>query len=850
MSLICQISTIIRLLYSVAIFKRVTIIFLILSLLFADLKGVSQTKEIDSLKAVALVADDTGKTKILLSIAEKYRIINYDSVVIYVNKALENAEFLKNNNLIVESLLELAYINQSMGNNTTSISLYNEAKQLCIVENNQFLLAKVYIDLGRYYESTSNYAEVISSLNTSLNIINENNITILKPIIYNKIGHLYLLIHDYSVASYYSNLAIRYSKADKNKTDYINNLFLHGKILLQKNKLDSTKYYYKIALAYAKEANNKVLIQQAYRRMSDYYIEKEEYNKSNIYIDSSIIYCNELNLINEWASLITYKAHIASIKNDNDNALKYNLQALELRKETGHFSSICASLLNIGGNYTQLGNYEKAHLYLENGLKSAQDKNIIHYLAYGYEKLSQLYRKEGNYEKALQYTELKTQYRDAVITNRSNEKVMFFRSQYEAEKEKTLSEKIKLKKKANEVIFLIIATLLSVGVIILLIRLNYVRKKSTKEIIKLSRVIETTTQSVVITNSQGKVLYVNYSLLVLLGYNDKSEVLGKSMFDFTDIKGKELLTKEILPDLLTKGNWNGEITNMKKDGTYFIAEATCSIIKDENGEPEYFVAIFNDITNRKNTELELKTIRENLEKTVKTRDKMFSIIAHDLTVPFSSILGFSELMAKDFDKYQKNELIRFSQLIYESSKNAFDLLTNLLNWSRSQLGSIQLAKEDLNIYELVSSSSESLVLMLNKKEISFHNEVIRDISVYADNNTISVVVRNILSNAIKFTPRGGTIKVKAVKVNSKVNIIFTDTGIGIESEHLSGLFDINKNKSNKGTENEKGTGLGLILCKEFTELNDGKISVESTYGRGSIFTLTLPTTDIAKQINN
>ena len=821
-------------------------IIIVLLLLIILPTASSRTTEIDSLKIVVSNLSDTSKTRTLLLIAKKYRVLNYDSVLVYVNKALDNAELIKNNSLIVESLLESAYINQSMGNNTTSLFLYNQAKQLCIEKNNQFLLAKVYIDLGRYYEGSSNYAYVISSLDTALSIINKNNITSLKPVIYSKIGHLYLLVHDYSAASYYSTLAIRYSKSDENKTNYITNLFLHGRILLQKNELDSTHYYFKTALINAKKINSKVLIQQAYRRMSDYYIEKKEYNNSNIYIDSSIIYCNKLNLTNELASLITYKAHISSINNEYNNALNYNLKALELRKETGHFSSICASLLNIGGNYTKIGDYEKAHSYLKSGLKLAKENGIIRYLAYGYNKLSQLYKEEGNYEKALKYYDLKTQYKDTVITNRTNEKVMFFRGRYEAEKEKTHFEKVKLKKKANEVIFLVIATLLSVGVIILLIRLNYIRKKSTKEIVKLSRIIETTTQAVIISNKNGDILYVNNGLLIMLGYTDESEIVGKSIYEFTNSKGSELITNEVLPAMVKEGLWSGEISNKKKDGTYIIVEETCSVIVDENGNPEYFVALFIDITERKKNESELKTIRENLEKTVKTQDKMFSIIAHDLTVPFNSILGFSELMAKDFNNYQNTELIRFSQLIHKSSKNAFDLLTNLLNWSRSQLGSIKLVKEELNIHELVSRNLESLILNLNKKEITFHSEINRDAYVYVDNNTISVVIRNILSNAIKFTPRGGNIRVKTKNTNSIVNIIISDTGVGIKNEFISGLFDINNSNSSKGTEDEKGTGLGLILCKEFTELNNGKISVESKYGIGSIFTLSLPTKEISK----
>ena len=436
MSFICQISNIVMSHTNVSKQRHIVIIFLMLSFLFADLKGISQTKEIDSLKAVELVTSDTAtKTKILLTIANKYRLINYDSVLFYTNKAYDYALLTQNNIMVIKCLIDLAYINVSIGNNDKSIPLYNQAKQLCTKEDNQYLLAYIYIDLGRYYSALSNYAEVINSLDTALDIINNNNITQLKSVVYNNISHLYLAIHDIDIASYYSNLAITYSKGDTNKTNYINNLFLHGKIFLYKNMLDSTFLCYNNALTIAKESNNKELIQQAYRKISDYYIEKKEYNNSNQYIDSSIIYCRKLNLINELASLLTYKAHISSIKKDYTKALQYNLQALELRKKTGHRSSICSSLLNIGGNYTPLGEYDKAHSYLERGIEIANEINSIIYLNYGYDKLSKLYKSEGNFEEALQYTDLKTQYKDLIITNQSNEKILFFRIQYELENE-------------------------------------------------------------------------------------------------------------------------------------------------------------------------------------------------------------------------------------------------------------------------------------------------------------------------------------------------------------------------------------------------------------------------------
>jgi signal transduction histidine kinase len=460
------------------------VILLVSFLLFTVLNGISQTSTLDSLKYAASNASDSNKSKILLSIAKEYMYTNDDSLVFYGNKAIDYALLLEDKTMRIESLIELASINTNIGNRERSLLLYNQAKQLCLKEGNQYLLAKIYMDLERYYSALSDYASSLCCLDTALSIIKDNNISKLKPIIYNAYGNLYSLIQNFPLAYDYTNLAISFSTNETVKTNYIENLLLLGKIFSYTNELDSSLYYYSEALALAKEENYKGLIQQAYAQISTYYIEKMEYDNANYYIDSSIFYCIELALPIELASLITFKAHVLSLKGDYENTLKYNLQALEIRKRIGNKASICSSLLNIGGNYIKLMEYEKAHFYLNQGIKIAESQKLLFLLANGYDKLSELNKLEGNFKKALYFTELKTLYNDSITINRTNDKVIFFKNQFELEKLKTLEEKIKLEKKSIESIFLIITIILSVSLIFLLMRINYLSKRRTKEIIK------------------------------------------------------------------------------------------------------------------------------------------------------------------------------------------------------------------------------------------------------------------------------------------------------------------------------------------------------------------------------
>ncbi len=453
-------------------------------LLFTISPGVSQTTTIDSLKSGISESTDSAKTKLFLSIAKEYRFSNYDSVVLYGNKAIDFAIELDDKEMIIESLIELAYINISIGNRQKSLIYYNRAKKACIDEGNNFLLAKIYLDLERYYVTLSDYANGLSSLETAFKIISKNNLNSLKPDLYINYGNLYIILQDFSVAKYYAKLAINSSKTANNNSSLIRSTLLLGKIHYHNKVYDSSFYYYNRALILAKRANNKLLLQKIHRSISASYIKNLEYYKANLYIDSSIMYCNELGLRNEVSSLYAFKAHIASIKGDFKSTLTYNKQAYELRRNIGHRISICASLLNIGGNFSELGVFDSAHYYLNRGIRIADEQKALIYLVYGYGKFAKLYKAEGNYERALYYTELRNSLSDSLTTQKTNEKVRFFKSQFELEKEKTLTEKIKLKKKNNESIFFFITAVLSIGIIILMSVLYFLKRKSTKEIEK------------------------------------------------------------------------------------------------------------------------------------------------------------------------------------------------------------------------------------------------------------------------------------------------------------------------------------------------------------------------------
>jgi len=245
----------------------------------------------------------------------------------------------------------------------------------------------------------------------------------------------------------------------------------------------------------------------------------------------------------------------------------------------------------------------------------------------------------------------------------------------------------------------------------------------------------------------------------------------------------------------------------------------------------------NEILNQKQS---IEVQRKELESLNTTKDKFFAIIAHDLKNPFSTVLGLSELLAKEFESFEPDKLKVFIEQIYKYSNNTFNLLENLLQWSMLQTGRMPLRPKLIDFKGLIDENIELLRGNALQKGIKIETEIENDLFVYVDVSMITTVLRNLLSNAIKFTSQYGFIKIKVEKDDKMVKVSVIDNGVGVSNQDLEKLFKIDSNPTTIGTSQEKGTGLGLILCKDFVERNGGKIWVESELEKGSRFIFVIP----------
>jgi PAS domain S-box-containing protein len=392
---------------------------------------------------------------------------------------------------------------------------------------------------------------------------------------------------------------------------------------------------------------------------------------------------------------------------------------------------------------------------------------------------------------------------------------------------------------------------------------------------QLRTLIDNMPDVIYIKDQHSRFILGNKMVAEVMGTVPKN-LIGKTDFDFYTYElASRFYSDEQAIIKSGKAKINYEEPCLDKNGNRIIISTTKVPLKNKDGKVVGIVGIGRDITRLKNVEKELRRksedlqginqlleerqeeiqmqseklalqtenlqeVNKELEKLNKTKDKFFSIIAHDLKNPFHAIIGFSDMLRKDFNKMDDNQKINLLELINISSASAYSLLENLLQWARTQTDKIKFTPENINISEIVKSTIDLQKISAEKKNIKLKSHISERNIVYADKNMITTVIRNLVSNAIKFSKPQGTIEISSVAGDKYIDVTVSDNGTGISKENLDKLFRIDSYYSTSGTLGETGTGLGLIICKEFVEKNGGIIKVESEEGKGSSFTFSLP----------
>mgnify|MGYP000871458668 FL=1 len=372
------------------------------------------------------------------------------------------------------------------------------------------------------------------------------------------------------------------------------------------------------------------------------------------------------------------------------------------------------------------------------------------------------------------------------------------------------------------------------------------RLKQTEEMllhrsIELRTLIDNLPDTIYFKDIDGRKIIANQADVTLMGYKSESEVLGK-----TDL--------ELFNDEIGLRGYQDDMTVIKQDKTIVHEEAftdpsgnevmlltTKVPLHDEHGNVIGLVGLGFNITELKKAQLQLQRQTDELKEINADKDKLFSIVAHDLRSPFNAFLNLTQLLNDEVMTADRGEIQNMTSALAESAQKVYRLLENLLEWSLMQRGMMNPNPEWINLNEKICHYLENIEEIASSKKIEVKYQIPENVVVFADEKMLNGTVRNLLSNAVKFTPKGGLVTLTASVISEKeVEVSVRDSGIGMNRELTTLLFKTGANTGRPGTEGEPSSGLGLMLCKEFVEKNGGRIWVESKPGGGSTFYFTLP----------
>ncbi len=389
-----------------------------------------------------------------------------------------------------------------------------------------------------------------------------------------------------------------------------------------------------------------------------------------------------------------------------------------------------------------------------------------------------------------------------------------------------------------------------------------------KSLSLLEATLEATADGIIAVATNGRITNVNSNFIEMWELSDtisqinqfdhlisvireKIEKPGKFIAEIESLKTQQKMESysiiELKNEKIFEVKSRPQIIENKISGRVWSFNDISAAIKSQRSIKAYMdeLQINQDALNRKAYELfqanqKLKKSEDELKNAIATRDKFFSIIAHDLKSPFTTFLGISGMLLESYDEFSDAEKKGFVSSINKTAQNILNLLENLLDWSRLQSDTIDFYPEYLNMFDSVESTINLLSDTAKAKKIKLENNLPPSVLIFADQNMIDTVIRNLISNAIKFTPENGKISMSVKSKKDFVEFFVSDTGIGIEEKDIPKIFDAGINYTTPGTKQEKGTGLGLLLCKELVDKNGGRIKVSSKKNIGSTFSFTVP----------
>lgn len=693
----------------------------------------------------------------------------------------------------------------------------------------------------------------------SLAAIANSNKGILRVTAYDKISRLYWQTNPDS-SIYFASLALSEAEKDKSDACYGEAYNSLGNAYSSKGEFEQSIEFYTKSMEHRERSNDMLKVSYSLSNLSFSLQNLKRYSEAMDALKRAASICNSIGNAQDEALINQQIASLYKNLQDLNRALEYALKAVNINLSNNITTGLANNYNFIGLLHKDLKNFDLAEEYFLKSLKIWQQEKNEEGLSNTYNNLGIVYDEKKDAQKALEYysksLELSKKLGDlkGIAVAYNNIGFLSIRiNQIDAGIDSYLKS-IKISHDLND-----IESYLNTynNIAIAYLKKNNIEKseeyvnlvlKEFDKVNDLAIIQETYKILSDINSKKGNFKKAFEYKTIELAYNDTlytqqqtSNIIEMQTRFETEAKEREI-------QILKKDN---DIKQLEFERQRFfqriliIISILFLIILVGGAMSFRYIRRSNKLLEQKNIEFENANIKlieseKNLRELNATKDKLFSIIAHDLKNPFNALMGFSDLLDKNYNFLSEEERKEYIGVVSDSTQNLYKLLDNLLQWTRTQTGAITYISENFKLYPLIKQEVDILSPNADKKKININLKLDENQIVYADKNSIATVVRNLVSNAIKFTSNGGWIEIDA-KQNSKfVEISVSDSGIGIKGDDIDKIFMLDSSFTTKGTANESGTGLGLLLCKEFVEKNNGKIWAESKKGKGSTFYFTLP----------
>ncbi len=637
---------------------------------------------------------------------------------------------------------------------------------------------------------------------------------------HNSIGNAYGTIneHEKSIISYQKSKEFR--EKDGNLLNASKSLGNMGVAYLSLGRYTEAIDSYIQAIEICEKHEDYSLQASYYTGIADIYSAIRESNKA---LEYSIKAANIYIHYKDKEGLASTYAFIGSLHHslkNNSLALEYYLKAYELNSQLNNINGISRNSNNLGIVYDDLNETDKALEYYNKALELSQQLGRKKGIALAYNNIGFLYVRTKMYNlakqayfKSLEISHSLKEYSTEMNTLNNIAKLYYYTNNY-AEAEVYVNKALELDSRVKDIEY----TAESHEILGLLMekKKEYVEALyHTKKLLELrdSLYSKERNQQVLETQTRFDTERKEKEIQLLRKDNAISDLENQKYRNFLKFSFALSIIFILFSILFFRNSQAKKKTN--------------KMLSDSN-------KLFEDANKR------LLDSEKNLKELNATKDKFFSIIAHDLKNPFSAVMGFSEALHKNFSDFTEEEKRQYIGIIYESSVNLYKLLENLLQWSRSQLGTMPINPEFAPIQPIISEEIENFSAQATKKSIKISSLVDSNIIAFSDKNLVALITRNLIGNAIKFTSENGKITIYATEKENFVEISISDSGVGLTKQEISNLFLLDSSFTTRGTDNETGSGLGLIICKELIEKSGGQIEIKSEKGIGSTFTFTLP----------